>query len=478
MNIIKFNSDTKYRKQWFAGIHFSHPAKMHLSLQMWLIDNFTKEGETVLEPMAGCGTILVGCSMGRNVICLELEDKFVQMQKGNWEKIRQRGCQLGYQMGKATILQGDARALSGLLVDKCIFSPPFSDSLTRWGGISGKEVAKRLPQAYADNNPSNIGNLPYGEIDKIITSPPYAETGVGDWQTGRAEFQNWVLNELATTGYVEWQGKRYTESEWRAMNHGRIDGRTTKGVHKHPTDGYSKDPDNLGNLPYGSIDAVISSPPHEDIFGASRHGEKIRLGKCQIVKEKRLPSPYTSEQIQNNIGNLKGDTYLSAMLQVYQQCHSVLKDGGLMILVTKNFIRNKKQVRLDLDTIKLCEQAGFAFQDRWYRELASQSFWRTIYHQRCWHWVSDKSAIKPKEHLCATCKNYLEGAVRLSVLCSAQRKEAKTGKGCKYWVWDKPYICEIGLTCPGKKTECPSFWNDVEPIKYEDILVFKKLEVT
>ena len=67
------------------------------------------------------------------------------------------------------------------------------------------------------------------------------------------------------------------------------------------------------------------------------------------------------------------------MLQVYQQCYKVLKPQGLMILVTKNFIREQKEVRLDLDTIKLCETAGFTFQERWYRKLTQQSFWRTIY---------------------------------------------------------------------------------------------------
>jgi len=73
MKIIKFGSDTKHRKQWFTGISFSHPAKMSLPLQLWLIDNFTKEGEVILDPMAGSGTILVACSMGRNVIAVDLE---------------------------------------------------------------------------------------------------------------------------------------------------------------------------------------------------------------------------------------------------------------------------------------------------------------------------------------------------------------------------------------------------------------------
>ena len=70
------------------------------------------------------------------------------------------------------------------------------------------------------------------------------------------------------------------------------------------------------------------------------------------------------------------------MLEVYQACYRVLKPQGLMILVTKNFIRNKQIVRLDEDTIKICQQAGFEFQERHYRKLTTQSFWRTIYQQK------------------------------------------------------------------------------------------------
>jgi len=84
----------------------------------------------------------------------------------------------------------------------------------------------------------------------------------------------------------------------------------------------------------------------------------------------------------DNIGNLKSDSYLSAMLQVYQQCYKVLKPDGLMILVTKDFIRNKQRVLLSIDTLKLCERAGFVFEDWHERVLTQQSFWRTIYYQK------------------------------------------------------------------------------------------------
>uniref|UniRef100_A0A6M3KD49 Putative methyltransferase n=2 Tax=viral metagenome TaxID=1070528 RepID=A0A6M3KD49_9ZZZZ len=272
---ITFQADKKHRDKYFTGISFSHPAKMMLPLQRWIVERYTDPGETILDPMAGSGTILIACTMGRHVVCLELEEKFVQMQKGNWTKIQTLGPEMGYSMGTATILQGDARQLEGIC-DSIISSPPYGNRL------SDTEVD--------DNDPQRMSyRQALGKVDKIITSPPYEEGG----------------------------------------GHGR--------------------------------------------------------GKAlNIIKEKAI---YTKgagmySDSKENIGEMRGETYLSAMLQVYQECHKVLKPQGLLILVTKNFIRNKQEVRLDEDTIKLCEKAGFTFIERHYRKLTSQSFWRVIYRQK------------------------------------------------------------------------------------------------
>ena len=40
--ILKFKTDTRHRKQWFTGVSFSHPAKLSLPLQLWIIENYTK----------------------------------------------------------------------------------------------------------------------------------------------------------------------------------------------------------------------------------------------------------------------------------------------------------------------------------------------------------------------------------------------------------------------------------------------------
>lgn len=389
VNTIEFAQDTEERRRWFRAASFSHPAKMVLGLQIYLIEHYTKVGETILDPMAGSGTVLVGCALGRNIVCVELEAKFVEMQEANWEKIRSLGPMLGYKMGRAQILQGDARNIATPIfhppVDKIVTSPPYAEISGDIGKTNKKlvaDLAKKFGRSswvdssqspYRDksipNNPNNIGRLPYGEISAVISSPPYEAAQISD---ERKTFNPTI------------QGK------------GRKNGR------------------NRGTMSGYQADAVITSPPYEGSLSRDRSqdesfnedrekkhaGGSVNIGKGYQVDPtikrlrkygrtddkaggpygKSLGHPYSGAA--ENIGNLKSDNYLEAMFSVYQNCYKVLKDGGLLCLVVKNFIRDKKIVRLDTDTIKLCEKAGFVLKERLQRKLTSQSFWRTIYAQR------------------------------------------------------------------------------------------------
>ena len=129
-------------------------------------------------------------------------------------------------------------------------------------------------------------------------------------------------------------------------------------------------------------DVICTSPPYEettqklpDDYHIPITGSPLSKGTDNVKLAKFSESP-------TNIGNLKSDSYLEAMLLVYQGCFKVLKPEGLLILVTKNFIRNKQIVRLDTDTIKLCETAGFTLKERLKRKLTQQSFWRIIYQRK------------------------------------------------------------------------------------------------
>lgn len=83
-----------------------------------------------------------------------------------------------------------------------------------------------------------------------------------------------------------------------------------------------------------------------------------------------------------NISNLKKETYLEAMLTVYQQMYSVLKQNGKAIIIIKPFIRNKKVVDLPYQTWLLLKQAGFKLSHLLKLRLKQQSFWRMLYSKK------------------------------------------------------------------------------------------------
>jgi len=300
--ILKFPATPGFKgwKQFFTDESVSHPAKMNLNLLRWILETYTKPGEIVLDPMAGTGsTIVLASLLGRQGIAVEYEPRFCEMIRENIKRTSRQSTLTP--KGRMTCIQGDARELSKLL----------------------------------------------GESDAIITSPPYS---------GRTEHR---------LGY-DYQ-KRDEERGHKA--------------YKGHRESYSSDPNNISNLPHGDIDSIVTSPPYEQTASSKQHGRdpKPHLAQGGIGCE-NINLGYSDDE--DNIGNLKSESYLEAMLQVYRECWKVLKHSGKLILVTKNFIRDKKVVRLDLDTIKLCEAAGFRLSDRWYFKLPTRSFWRILYRRK------------------------------------------------------------------------------------------------
>ena len=57
-----------------------HPAQMPEAVQRWLLDTFTLEGETVLDPFMGSGTTLRAAKdLGRKAIGIEIEEKYCEI---------------------------------------------------------------------------------------------------------------------------------------------------------------------------------------------------------------------------------------------------------------------------------------------------------------------------------------------------------------------------------------------------------------
>lgn len=156
-----------------------------------------------------------------------------------------------------------------------------------------------------------------------------------------------------------------------------VRGAPLKQIQINIQEGYSRDPNNIGNLPF--VDVILTSPPYEECMSSKHHSPKADL----IAGEKKIGMSYTGKKKKRaNIGNLKGETYLKAMRSVYSECYKVLQPSGLLILILKNFIRNRKIVPLTDYTIKIVEEIGFKPKERLLFKLPHHSYYRILYKKR------------------------------------------------------------------------------------------------
>ncbi|MGB9774826.1 MAG: DNA methyltransferase, partial [Bacteroidota bacterium] len=108
----------------------AHPAKANTKLLEFLIKAFTREGDVVLDPMAGSGsTGVVAALHGRNAVQVELEPKFHAWMEKARENVEKHPTLTP--KGRIVNILGDARRLSEILsqADVAITSPPYSESL-------------------------------------------------------------------------------------------------------------------------------------------------------------------------------------------------------------------------------------------------------------------------------------------------------------------------------------------------------------
>ena len=131
---------------------YSHPAKAHPSLAFRILRHLEelgllKEGDTVLDPMAGTGTFgLAWAVLGGQAILVELEPKFIALCEANKAELERT---LGHPVG-ITILQGDSRRLSELLTERGLVrvtSPPYGLGIGI--GQSGQEQGETYLEAMA-----------------------------------------------------------------------------------------------------------------------------------------------------------------------------------------------------------------------------------------------------------------------------------------------------------------------------------------
>jgi DNA modification methylase len=160
----------KFQKSWFIhnppprkkGV-LVHPAKYPETMAQEFIEFFTREGETVLDPMAGTGSTLVAAlRSGRNSYGIELNPKYAKIAQQIIEEERKT---LGEKIERLTseLINGDAANATQLGLATCDYvltSPPYWDMLRAKGSQTQKKrrSSTELDVHYSDD-PNDMGNI-------------------------------------------------------------------------------------------------------------------------------------------------------------------------------------------------------------------------------------------------------------------------------------------------------------------------------
>lgn len=383
----KSNWKNCYSEQW-AGIliqpAFAHPAKISLALVRRIFNHalerdWIKKGDTCLDPFAGIGGVAFGAmAAGLKFVGQELEPHFVELANGmecTPEKLcptcKERSEQAASKNGNlfdevtgnhhfegnlefwqrkfsltgAVILQGDSRRLLENLreqVECVVSSPPFGEAQT--GGNSIWVGAEKLyKRKYTDRSKTcgylknlqckisgNLGNLPTGNFDAVISSPPYINSISGnDHGIDSSKIKDGGTNRTAAREAI---GAGYGESFAQ-----------------------------LAAMPEGRFDITVSSPPFEGVLANSNRdtGNGIEAQRLRGVGARAGRIAIEYGETKNQLGNESGATFWSAAREIVEQCFLALKPGGHAIWVTKRFVRNGKIVEFSQQWAQLCESVGF-----------------------------------------------------------------------------------------------------------------------
>jgi DNA modification methylase len=170
LNDLSTKEWIKFQKSWF--IHnppprrkevLRHPAKFPETLAEEFIRFFTKEGQWILDPMAGTGSALIAAlRAGRNSLGVELNSTYAEIARS---LIDEECNELGEHAEdvQTRIITGDASNLVEYelpTIDYVFTSPPYWNMLHARGAETQKErrSSSKLDVTYS-GDPADLGNI-------------------------------------------------------------------------------------------------------------------------------------------------------------------------------------------------------------------------------------------------------------------------------------------------------------------------------
>lgn len=286
-------------------------------------------------------------------------------------------------------------------VEAIVSSPPYADQqmnpgetsrpeakiarLIAEGNLEDAESVRRSMSGAASNlrqqeygqSDGQLGAMTAGEIDAVISSPPYAETLLNDdqRQAGKGEPLRWGTHEEYGTSPGQLGVMKEdvgVDAVVSSPPFGSGDSASAQSISERTdksaewvknncgpaaTQGYGSSPGQMAELSMNTgVDAVVTSPPYEATLNTVEDPErrKERTGGFECGQKVTRYG-----ETEGQVGALVGDTFWTAARDIVRECHALLKPGGYAVWIVKAFVRDKAIVDFPGDWRKLCEYIGF-----------------------------------------------------------------------------------------------------------------------
>lgn len=375
-----------YNGSWQGDIvpeAFAHPAKFSRNLirriyQHLLTENLLHEGDTVLDCFAGVGLGALDAMLnGLHYTGIELEPRFHALAQQNITLWNSRYADKMPRWGSAKVYCGDSRKLVSVLQDAgaIVASPPYSECR-----IGGMDSMRRTNDSIGDYGKTDgqLGAMPEGDYTAVIGSPPYSSSIEGrgdgiDWEKIKDGGTNRTVGRASIAdGYGKTDGQlgSMPQGDYNAIISSPAYGDTIKGgegpgarhdfkthspetaTHNSSQAAYGDTAENLGNMPV--VDGVVGSPPFEGCHSIV----PVEANSRQVTAE-RVTHKIRYGMNDGQLGNDTGNTFWTAARTIVEQTYTVLKPGGVAAWVTGNFKRNGKIVDFGQQWLELCQAVGF-----------------------------------------------------------------------------------------------------------------------
>lgn len=155
-----------------------HPGKFPESLVSAFIEVFSKQGDTIFDPMVGTGsTLIAALRSGRNAFGVELSPQFIRIARERLLKESPTQLIEDPARPKFKLIQGDAThlhdipELKSVQFQYCVTSPPYWSVLRSSGSeYQRSRRVKGFPLFYS-NDPRDLGNIEnYDEFLKVLSN--------------------------------------------------------------------------------------------------------------------------------------------------------------------------------------------------------------------------------------------------------------------------------------------------------------------